>query len=369
MMNFGMFPPREGPGGAEVSTKHSPSSLISRRASRRIRIDNRGMALLGLIAALLLAGLGYQRIGLRRQRREFVPPGEFLLVGGHHLHTICSGQGMPLVLLESGIAATSLSWSLVMPEVATFTRVCAYDRAGLGWSDPPSPPWTFDRVVDDLAAVLERIAPGERYVLVGHSFGSFVVRAYATRHPDRVIGLVLVDPALQWLTATAEHARLLRGGRQLSRVGAVLAHLGVVRACLALLTGGAPGAPRRFVRIFGPTAAGTLARLVGEVRKLPPNLHPIVQALWCQPKCFHAMADHLSILEREAMLISGTAAPREIPVTVISSADQPAEQLDAHARLAQASLHGRHLTARRGAHWVQFDDPALVVDAIRAMVS
>src|SRR5919204_4046178 len=83
------------------------------------------------------------------------------------------------------------------------------------------------------------------------------------------------------------------GGIQLSRVGGLLARIGVVRACLALLTSGVPGVPRNFVRVFGPTAARTLERLVGEVRKLPPDVHPVVQALWCQPKCFQAMANHL----------------------------------------------------------------------------
>ena len=115
--------------------------------------------------------------------------------------------------------------------------------------------------------LLQQIAPREKYVLVGHSLGSFVVRVYAVRHPERVGGLVLVDPAIEWLTTTPRRARLLWGGRQLSRIGVLLAHLGVVRACLALLTGGAPGAPRRFVRIFGPTTAQTLERLVGEVTK------------------------------------------------------------------------------------------------------
>ena len=160
-------------------------------------------------------------------------------------------------------------------------------------------PWSFDRIVDDLCALVDHVGPRQKYVLVGHSFGSFVVRAFAMRRPEQVAGLVLVDPATEWLTTTEQRTRLLRGGRQLSRVGALLAHLGVVRACLALLTGGAPGAPRHFVKIFGPTAAHTLERLVGEVRKLPPELHPTVRAIWCQPKCFHAMADHLSVLERD----------------------------------------------------------------------
>jgi pimeloyl-ACP methyl ester carboxylesterase len=325
--------------------------------------------MLGVLAALLAAGVLYQRVGAARHRRRFGPPGVLIHVDGHRLHATCRGHGSPVVLLESGIAASSLSWALVEPHVAAFTRVCAYDRAGLGWSDVPSCPRTFDRIVDDLSALLDQIAPREKYVLVGHSFGSFVVRAYAMRHPEQVTGVVLVDPAIEWLTSTPQRARLLWGGRQMSRIGALLAHFGVVRACLALLTGGAPGAPRRFVTIFGPTTAHTLERLVGEVRKLPPELHPVVQALWCQPKCFHAMADYLLTLDRDAALIDRVAPPRHIPVVVISSGDQPPERLIAHRKLAESSVQGRHLIARRSAHWVQFDEPQLIVEVIKNLIA
>jgi pimeloyl-ACP methyl ester carboxylesterase len=168
------------------------------------------------------------------------------------------------VLLESGIAASSLSWAAVQPSIATFSRVCAYDRTGLAWSEASSRQRTFDGIVTELGAVLERTVPGEQSVLVGHSFGSFVVSAYAMRFPQRVAGIVLVDPAMEWLTVTAARTRLLRGARHLSRVGGLLAHMGVVRACLALLTGGAPAVPRRFTKLFGPAAAFTLERLVGD---------------------------------------------------------------------------------------------------------
>ena len=222
-------------------------------------------------------------------------------------------------------------------------------------------------MVDELGMVLANIAPDERCILVGHSFGSFLVSAYAARQTARVAGLVLVDPATEWLTTTPHRARMLWGGQKLSRIGALLAHIGVVRACLALLTGGAPGAPRRFVRIFGPTAARTLERLVGEVRKLPPEIHPIVQALWCDPKCFHAMADYLAALERHREAIAAARPPREIPLVVISSGDQPAEQLAVHRSLVEASAAGRHIVAARSAHWIQFDEPELVVDAVREL--
>jgi pimeloyl-ACP methyl ester carboxylesterase len=326
------------------------------------------MVFIAALAALLTAGLVYQQIGARRQRRRFAPPGTFIDVGGHRLHVTCSGHGSPVVVLESGIAASSLSWAIVQPQIARFTRVCSYDRAGLAWSEPASCPRTFDRMVDELATVLAKVAAHERYVLVGHSFGSFLVSAYARRHRGRVAGLVLVDPATEWLATTAHRARLLWGGQKLSRIGAVLARVGVVRACLALLTGGAPGAPRRFVRIFGPTAARTLERLVGEVRKLPPEVHPIVQALWCDPKCFHAMADHLAALERYREAIAAAIPPHEVPLVVISSADQPAEQLAAHRRLIEESVAGRHIVAPRSAHWIQFDEPELVITAIRDLV-
>lgn len=351
----------------------------------------------GVFAALLAAGVLYQRVGLARQRRQFAPPGQLIDVGGHRLHAACRGTGSPLVIFESGIAASSLSWSLVAPAVATFTRTCAYDRAGLAWSEAPSSEtpssraassgasssgvpstqatsslvWSFDRIVNDLCALLDHVGPHEKYVLVGHSFGSFVVRAFAMRRPEQVAGLVLVDPATEWLTASTHRTRLLRGGQQLSRVGAMLAHLGVVRACLALLTGGAPAAPRQFVKIFGPTAAHTLERLVGEVRKLPPELHPAVRALWCQSKCFHAMAGHMSVLERGDPLISITNVTprRDIPVVVLSGGNQPPEQLAAHRRMADASDRGRHVIAARSAHWIQFDEPELIVEAIKDIIN
>ena len=326
------------------------------------------MNIAGVIVALLAVGALYQRVAARRQRLQFGPPGELIDVGGHRLHVTTGGRGGPMVVLEAGIAASSLSWALVRPEIARFTRVCAYDRAGLAWSDAASCPRTFERIVDELSTVLERVAPGERYILVGHSFGSFVIRAYASRHPNRVRGLVLVDPPTEWLTMTRQRARMLQGGRHLSRIGAVLAHLGVVRACLSLLSGGAPAAPRGFVRIFGPTAAATIERLVGEVRKLPPEVHPTIQALWCQPKCFHSMADHLRVLEREGVSLSAFVPPREIPVVVISSGNQPPDQIAAHRALAEHSADGRHVVAARSAHWVQFDEPSLVVRLVRELV-
>ena len=310
----------------------------------------------------------YQRLGSRAASRRLLPPGELIDVGGHRLHVLCSGSGRPPVLLESGIAASSISWAAVQPALAQFTRACTYDRAGLAWSDVPSCPRTFERIVDELAQVLKRVAVGERCFLVGHSFGSFVVRGYAMRHPEAVAGMVLVDPAIEWLTPDPQRAYRLRRAQFLAHVGAWLARIGVPRACLALLIGGAPSAPQRFSRLFGETVAQTLNRLVGEVRKLPPETYPLMQEFWSQPKCYYAMADHMAALEREGAAIARIVSPPEIPTIVISSGNQLPEHIEAQRLLAAASRDGRHVIAARSSHWIQFDEPELVTAAVRELV-
>lgn len=319
-----------------------------------------------IVLALVITGVLYQQVAARRRR---IPPlGTLIDVGGHRLHVRCAGSGSPAVLLEAGIAASSLSWSLVQPEIARITHVCAYDRAGLGWSDAASSPRTFTRMVDELDRVLAHEVD-QKYILVGHSFGSFVIRAYASRHPDRVAGLVLVDPPTEWLSMTPQRLRTIRRGRRLSRVGWLLTELGIVRACLALLTGGAPGAPRRFVKVLGPTASRTLERLVGEVRKLPSDVHPMVQEAWCQSKCFRSMAEHMRVLETEGTVIAAMLPPPTTPTIVISSGNNAQEQIDEHRALALRSSAARHMIANRSSHWVQFDEPELIVDAVRELVS
>ena len=317
---------------------------------------------------LALAGAIYQSMGLAHDARRFPPPGQLVDAGGHRLHVVCRGHGMPTVVLESAIAASSLSWARVLPAVAGFTSVCAYDRAGLAWSDAPIVPRSFARIVDELHTVLTELECAAPCVMVGHSFGVFVCLAYAARHPQQVGALILVDPPTEWVNLDRRQMRLLRGAVLLSRLGGLLARLGVVRVCLALLTGGAPGAPRHFVKVFGPTAARTLERLVGEVRKLPSEIHPVVQALWCQPKCFQAMADHMRVLQEATASAAQVGPLGDIPLVVISSGNQPPDVIAAHRALVRLSSHGRVVFASKSGHWVPYDEPELMVDTIREVV-
>jgi pimeloyl-ACP methyl ester carboxylesterase len=123
------------------------------------------------------------------------PPGKLIDIGGRKLHLHCTGKGEPTVVLEAGASAFAIDWSLVQPEIARTNRVCSYDRAGSGWSDPAG---SADAdVVADLNALLRAAGEKPPYVMVGASLGGIFVRLYEARYPGEVAGLVLVDPAYE----------------------------------------------------------------------------------------------------------------------------------------------------------------------------
>jgi pimeloyl-ACP methyl ester carboxylesterase len=308
------------------------------------------------------------------------PPGRLVDIGHRRLHIFSQGEdspscqtdGSPSVVLEAGIAASSLSWSHVQPRVAAFARTYSYDRAGLAWSDPCARPVTAASCADDLHRLLEAAEVKGPYVLVGHSYGAFVLQVYASRHPDNVAGLVLVDPIYpdEWLNLPRRERWRLKGGVFLSRLGAVLAKTGVVRACLSLLARGSTRVPRRVSRIFGSEAARVLDRLAGEVQKLPAETWPAVQAHWSEPKCFTSMAEHLAGLRKSAAEVARCGdIRRDIPVVILSAATQSEAYRQEHARMAARSAHGRHVVASGSGHWILLDEPDLVVDAIRGVVA
>src|SRR5205807_2458350 len=150
--------------------------------------------------------------------------------------------------------ASSLNWRTVQTAIAEFTRVVSYDRAGLGWSDAATTPRTPSRLIGDLRALLGAAQLPPPYILVGHSFGALIVRAYAGRYSDEVKGMVLVDPLRpeEWCPLSGQQRRTLARGVRLSRRGATLARLGVVRWCLESLLAGSRWLPK----VVGRAASG-----------------------------------------------------------------------------------------------------------------
>ncbi len=150
--------------------------------------------LLTLMVVVLLWGFAYEQVGRARDASQLPPRvGQAVDIGARTLNLYCSGEGSPTVVFETGGNDPGYDWAPVQSKVANFTRACWYDRAGVGWSDPPSSPRTSTTVVTDLHEVLSRAAVVPPYVLVGASIGGEYARIYTSRYPREVAGLVLVD--------------------------------------------------------------------------------------------------------------------------------------------------------------------------------
>jgi pimeloyl-ACP methyl ester carboxylesterase len=127
------------------------------------------------------------------ERVSMIVSGHLVDVGGRRLHISCSGSGAPAVVLDSGLNMTMKTWGVVPSEVAQFARVCMYERAGVGESDPAPVPRTFQQLTTDLYTLLRNAGVPGPYVLVGHSVGGLNVRLFASEHPEEVAGIILVD--------------------------------------------------------------------------------------------------------------------------------------------------------------------------------
>ena len=165
-------------------------------ASRRhLQSRTRAWLLYPVVAFLALSavGGGYETVQLGLDRSAYAMPGQSYDVGGHRLHLNCTGTGSPTVVLLNGLGETSPEWAWITTAVTADTRVCAYDRAGQGWSDDAAGPQDGAAIAADLHTLLERAKEPGPYVLVGHSSGGPYAMTYAARYPDQVAGLVLLD--------------------------------------------------------------------------------------------------------------------------------------------------------------------------------
>jgi pimeloyl-ACP methyl ester carboxylesterase len=151
--------------------------------------------LTAVIAVLALASIGatYDNIARTGDKATFAVPGKRYDVGGHRLHLDCHGHGSPTVVLSNGLGGVSASWARITAPVAATTRVCAYDRAGQGWSDDAERPQDGVKSAKDLHTLLAAAGEHGPFVLVGHSTGGTYAMTYAARYPEQVAGLVLLD--------------------------------------------------------------------------------------------------------------------------------------------------------------------------------
>src|SRR5438445_3170256 len=169
---------------------------MTMQARRHLRSLTRQLMLYPLFVALITAGVAgsYETIQEQVDRSSTAMPGHLVNVGGRRLYVHCTGSGSPTVVLVSGLAETSVYWGgWIAPAVAQNTTVCAYDRAGQGWSDPPPNPQDGAAVATDLHNLLANAQIPGPYVVVGHSTGGVYARIFAARYPDQVAGMVMLD--------------------------------------------------------------------------------------------------------------------------------------------------------------------------------
>jgi len=274
------------------------------------------------------------------------------------------------VVLEAGIAASSVSWCLVRPLVAQFTTVLSYDRAGFGWSDAPRHACTARDAARDLAGLVEGCGLDEPIVLVGHSFGGLIARVFEQQHPERVAGMVLVDPVVrsEWRDCSGVRRRMLSRGVMLSRRGAWLAKAGVVRFALGMLTSGSTRIPKLLARVSAGRGASVTERLTGEVRKMPRDLWPVIAAHWSRSQSFLAMADYLEQLPLSVTQLDEERSCDDLPLVVLSAASATREAIEEHRHDAALSRRGRHKVISASGHWMPLDAPQEVAAAIRDVV-
>jgi pimeloyl-ACP methyl ester carboxylesterase len=321
-----------------------------------------------LPVAALGAGAAYQLIGAARDRKRYPPPGRLLQAAGSELHVNSAGVGYPPVLLESGIAASSVNWSFIHNQLAKLTTVTSYDRAGFAWSGKCRTLRTPDRIIAELHAVIQ--SQESPWILVGHSFGGLIARLYASRYPQNVAGLVLIDPALllEWAQPNTKRTQMLQRGVRLSRRGATLCRAGVVRLALSLAAGGSRWLPGAISRASSGRGSSVINRMIGEVRKMPSEYWPAIQSHWSRPECFESMAQHLEALPAMAKEVASTRTPGDLPVVVISGAHSDPAALEEHRGIARLSPRGKHVIAAAGGHWVHLDEPETVLREIREMI-
>jgi pimeloyl-ACP methyl ester carboxylesterase len=321
---------------------------------RRFRLRVARWALVGLLTAvggLALAGLVYQNVAARLDERAFPPPGQMIDVGGHQLHISCTGQGRPTVILETGLAAESGAWALVQPAVASMTRTCSYDRAGMGWSQTGPEPRDARHIATELHTLLQAAALPGPYVLVGHSNGSLYTHMYAGLFPDEVAGMVLADGTpTDLFTRLPETRSALQSAGEQAKTMQMMAHVGLARL------------------LFGPQLRTDLcgfptADAIESTRSVP--------AYW------QALGSEVGALEATQAQVAQVGGLGARPLLVLSStegAPSPAAariKHDMDDELAALSTNGQHQVVDGATHQGLVTNPvyaAITSQAIREVV-
>lgn len=325
---------------------------------RVLRIAAAVLAILGLALGGLLIS---QRLAVRRLRDRYSPPGQIIEVGSHKMHLHCVGSGSPTVVVDAGNGSFSLEWMPVQEALQTTTRVCVYDRAGYGWSEPGPAPRDGAQAVTELHTLLEAAGEPGPFVLVGHSLGGIHARIYAARYPDQVAGLVLVDTAAEYVVS-AELEQQIRSSVGFYRV-------------MRLLTGSG------LLRVLGPLGGeGTMPEAA---RKMPERIRDAYLEMVLDPQqhttAIAEMEQLPNTLRQAGEAVAGERPLGDRPLIVLTAGQRPAPGsnpfeerrvaadeavIARQGALARLSLRGEQRVVDDSGHLMHLDAPDALVTAV-----
>lgn len=316
---------------------------------------------IGFLTVLLLLSGGFWAAGRVAQSslsRQYPPLGQHIDVGGHRLHIHCIGESAPTVVFESGLNEFSVQWTGVQREVAKFARACAYDRAGLGWSDAGPLPRSGEAIVRELHQLLDRAGVKRPVVLVGHSFGGLLVRQYGHVHPGETIGVVLVDATHEdYLVRIPQVRPLVSRAAGQFRTLAWMRRLGLMALSPESIP--ARGLSGESLERYRAVLATTdfFESAAAETAAFESNLAAARAMPWV------ALGDlPLVVLSRG----------RADPLPGLSEEDSRSfeqEWSKLQAQLTQLSRRARSVTATRSGHDIHLTEPELVVEAVRSVIN
>ena len=314
----------------------------------------RGLIWLGTGSlALCVLGATYQTIATEADKRNFPAPGQMVDVGGYRLHLLVTGKSTsaPTVILEAGTLAFSSYWAWAQPEIARFTRVVAYDRAGLGWSEPGPGPRDAEHIAAELHTALQEAGIQPPYVLVAHSQGGLYAPVFAHLYPDEVAGLVLVEPQHPNAFEGSQGAKMKQGSYFMGRYGPWLARLGLSRFMGSLFLKEAAGTPLA----LPPAQLAELAALIPTVQMARANSAEV--AAW-ETLTFPQVRAVTSLGDTPLIILSGSRSFGDD--WVAAQAEYAALSTNSLHQIVAGATHGSLLTTQEGA--------AVVVEAVRQVI-
>ena len=306
------------------------------------------IGLVSLIILTLAGGRIYQVVSESEDLARYPAPGELIAVDDRMMHVNCIGQGSPTVIFELGVGSASAAWSDVHKQVSLFTRACAYDRAGLGYSEPTDQPLRSSNVAQRFQKLLRAAKIEDDLVLVGWSAGGVYIREFYGRYPERVEAMLFVDSSHEQ-QATRMPQTPGNGSDPMLKIAKHLAPFGLVRMSGIL--------DRRVERGAGSD------ELKSHLNAIYHQAH-ILDTVWRESEAFN-------------LDINATEPPAPVghlPLIVLTRgiSDSSQQERDARDQLQQEltllSTNGKHIIASESGHYIYADQPELLIESVEELV-